>query len=271
MKGFPQRNGTRPSRVDHRDYDFHRSFGSIAPPLFPENYDTDAGLWVPDQNAPEPTFGNPALPYGCTDYTQADLAADLAGKLFNPGTLEALTHANAQGGYSIRNSLQAARSLGWINAFFNVIAHAPLDYFDTFRLAMFYGAPEKRSLTVGTPWFPSWEHAAVNRIAIVPMPTDEELALVRKYQNAYPWHNHKISGWESRSGVVLKDKSWQGTGIGEEGWLYFPREVINTVMAIPGTVAFTSTQVTPNNIKTIPVSVRQWIMSFVRTFLPFQY
>src|SRR5436190_22775353 len=37
-----------------------------------------------------------------------------------------------------------------------------------------------------------------------------------------------------------RNKSWQGTTVGDNGWLYFSREVVNVVMSIKGTVAYTA-------------------------------
>src|SRR5712664_1369790 len=108
------KHGARPLKPDHRDYDFHKSFGSIAPSKFADSYSTDAKLNMPDQNAD-------GLPYGCTDYSQAELGDDIVRQYaYDPRQLEAVTHANALGGIDIRTSLKAALNLGWITAYFNV-------------------------------------------------------------------------------------------------------------------------------------------------------
>jgi hypothetical protein len=260
------RNGTKPTRINHKDYDLFKTFGMVAVPAFPAEYFCDAGLTMPNQNQVNDQFNPPVppMPEGCTDYAQSEIATDLKGELKNPAILETVTNANAKGGIDIRVSLSAAKGLGWFTAFFNIIAKAPLDYFDAFRLAQISGAPEKRSISWGTPWFPSWELAAQQGVAIMPMPTSQELANVA----TLPWHNHKLDGFTSKNGVlVYRDKSWQGSGIGENGFIFFPREVINVVMTISGTVAYTATDMDFSAPQRIDTTVVQWIVSLIRNLI----
>ena len=263
------KHGTRSSRVDHRDFDFFKSFGTIAPPTFPTEYFTDAGLWMPNQEISDVIQGLPTippLPYGCTDYTQSDLANDELGQLLrNPLDLDNADHANASGGIDIRTSLNAAIQLGWFKYYFNIQANTPvLDFFDAIRLAAFSGAPEKRSVSWGTPWYSEWENAAQTQ-SIMPSPQSYDPANL-------PWHNSKLCGWKTINEIpYLINKSWQGTQIGDKGFLYFPREVVNAVMAVSGSVAFTATQAEVANVQTIDVSVVQWIVSFMRNLLGYNY
>lgn len=280
------KSGTRPTNIDHRDRDFHRSFGSVVPQTFPQEYLCDAGLTMPDQESVNTFFIPPVppLPYGCTDYTQSELATDLVlGKqVFNPQDIENITGANKNGGYDIRMSLLVAKALGWINGFYNIKTIAGLDYFDAFRLAQLVGAPEKRSISFGCPWFPSWEAAIQGNIliqnsdgsfttrsggdsiSIIPMPLPSELATISKNPLAYGWHNSKLDGWKMfNNQLVYRDKSLQGKNIGDGGFIYFSRTVINVVMGIQGTVAFTATNNEPTNIVTIPVTYLQWIISII--------
>lgn len=275
------KNGARPTKIDHRDYDFHKTFGSVAPASFPAEYLCDAGVTMPDQNQ-QNNFFNPPVPAlfdGCTDYAQSEIATDLSNGtvIRNPEDLDKLTNANALGGFDIRQSITIAKNqLGWFSAFFNIRAISPLDFFDAFRLAQLSGAPEKRSITFGTPWFPSWEAAcnpSVNPSGVMPMPTALELSSIKQNINSFSWHNSKLDGWTTKNGTPLyRDKSWQGNAVGDKGFVYFPREVINTVMQITGTVGFTATQMgltgTP---QTINVTVVQWIVSFMRNLLGYQY
>lgn len=251
-------HGTRPNKVDHRDYDYHKSFGTIGiptPPQFPPEYLTDANLWMPNQDAPEPIFNNPALPFGCTDYTQADLASDEVGRLKNPMDLETLTHANADGGEDIRTSLDTAQKFGWFGAYFAIKAYAPMDYFDAIRLAISSGYPEKRSVSLGTPWWEIWEGTPTTGIVATPL----NFAI-----DGLPWHNHKVCGWKTINGVpYLISKSWQGANFGDKGLCYFDRALVNQLMAIPGTVAFTATQTIPPVIQTIDMNVVRWLLSLV--------
>ena len=264
------KNGCRPTRIDHRDYDFiksHKLGATLA--QFQDEYLADANLTMPDQETADTEFTppTPPMPYGCTDFAQADLATDLTKQIHNPNYLESMTHANEDGGCDIRTSLNAAVQMGWFKQYFNVTTSGLLDYFDSFRLAQLMGvnAGENRSITWGTPWFSSWEQAAIAGQKVMPMPTDDELAAIRKNSNAFNWHDSKLDGWTSINGVlVYRDKSWQGTTI---GFLYFPREVINMVMSLNGTAAFIPTLTPVTNPVTISLNTLQWILSVVQNML----
>jgi len=283
------KHGARPTRIKHTDYDFlnsHRLGGVTAGDAdFKDEYFADCGLWgVPNQDmlqtfAPtgQPSFIVPAIPFGCTDYGQAGLANDLTKTLHNPMVLDAVTNANANHGCDIRTSLDAAVKIGWIKQYFNLVAKGAIDYFDTFRVAQVVGvnSKENRSITWGTPWFPSWEQAGLKGISIMPMPTDAELAAARNPRDTtLPWHDSKLDGWTTKNGIlVYRDESWQGEGMGEDGFIFFPREVINMVMSIPGTVAFIATLSTIPSPKTVDVTTLQWIVSILtglmEAYLPF--
>ncbi len=253
-------SGTGPTRQKHTDRDLNKSFGAAIPPSFPDEYFCDAELTMPDQNAD-------GQPYGCTNYSQAELANDLTGKLHSPADLEAVTHANAKGGYDIRDSLDAARKLGWFTGYYNIRPiGALIDFFDSFRTAQLsVRGIEKRSITFGTPWFSSWEVAAQRGEFRMPMPTDAELQAIRNSSSAFSWHDSKLDGWTTRNGIVLyRDKSWQGKNVGENGFVAFDRATINVVMSIGGTVGYTATNLTPKSIQTIDLSFVAFIVSWIR-------
>lgn len=273
------RNGSRPTRINHKDYDFFKNhtFGSVSPTTFQDEYFADAGLTMPNQDVVDTEFTppTPPLPFGCTDFGSSDLVTDLTGKIHNPNDVEAITHANANSGCDIRVSLDACSQptllnpnrLGWFRQYFNIRTSGTVDYFDSFRVAQITGinVNEKRSITWGTPWFPSWENAARSGQLIMPMPTLAELQSV----SSMPWHNSVLDGWSNRVPVapgreLYRNKSWQGNQIGDRGFLYFPREVINTVMSISGTVAFTATNNAVQNPQTIDVSLLRWMISVLQ-------
>lgn len=258
------RKGTGPTRISKKDFDFHASYGTIgAAPVFPVEYFTDAGLWVPDQNAGNTTYNLPPLPNGCTDYTQADLANDESGTLsHDPMTLENITNANRNGGADIRQSLLAAVKLGWFTGFFNIQPHQ-LDFFDSIRYAMISGIPEKRSVSVGTPWYPVFE--TTDTIAILRMPSN------LKDPNL-TWHNYKICGWKVIGDqTYLIGKSWQGAKYGDKGFAYFSRPLVNTLMSVPGAVAFTATKGVLPPISTISPALWSWLISNIKSFLGLTY
>lgn len=249
-------HGARPTTPDHRDYDFHPSFGSIAPDRFPDEYLTDANLTMPDQNAE-------GEPYGCTNFSQADISTDETLILKSPFDLEAVTHANARGGYDIRKSLDAATKLGWFSAYFTVNPYG-LDFFDSVRLAMYSGFPEKRSVSVGTPWYPEFE-SKLQADGIMPEPANYSA-------DGMPWHNWAVKGWTTKNGQpYLICKSWQGKGYGNNGYAYIPRTLFNQMMRIRGTCAFTATNITPDTIIKIDLPAWQVVWSYLRNLLSFSY
>lgn len=258
------KHGARPTKIDHRDYDFTKSFGSFKTVPFPAEYNTDAGLTMPDQDAQNNYFNPPvpALPYGCTDYATAEVATDLDHTFGanNPMKVENVTQANARGGYDIRQSLLVGVSLGFFSGIFNVRAIGQ-DYFDAIRTAMVSGGTERRSVSIGTPWYPKFE--LVGQDGIVGIPQSFSTA-------GLPWHNWKVCGWKTiGSQVYLVAKTWQGPNYGDHGLVYFSRPLINNLMAIPGTVAFTATTGVLPPISTISVTWLQWIISYARNLLPY--
>lgn len=254
------KNGTGPTKQSHKDYS-HRSFGAVSVP-FPPEYNTDAGLDMPDQNAV-------GLPYGCTDETQSEISNDLVQQnKTSPFTLDAVTQANQRGGYDVRESLKWClpsdilhpNRLGWITAFFNIEAIGQ-DYFDAVRDAMVSGGTEKRSVSVGTPWYPIFETVTSTGI----------LAIPANFQDSnLTWHNWKICGWKTiNDQVYLVGKSWQGPNYGDKGYCYFSRPLFNQLMNVPGSVAFTATTGVLPPISTISVTWLQWLISYAKNLLPY--
>lgn len=265
-------HGTRPVRINHKDFDFLKShrLGAItaSDTQFADQFFADAGLTMPNQEMEDTEFtpAVPPIPEGCTDEAQADIATDLTKTIHNPNDLEIITRANADGGCEMQTSLDAAVSLGWFKQYFKIVASGALDYFDSFRLAQLMGVNvgENRSITWCTPWFPSWEAAALAGKSVMPSPTIAELASIA----TMPWHNSKLDGWTSvNGGWVYRDKSWQGNQVGDKGFLYFPRDVINLVMGITGTAAFTPTNNPILNPQTISVTPFEWILSVAQNIL----
>jgi hypothetical protein len=257
------KNGTKPTRIDHRDYGHFQTFGEIVPATFQDSYSTENGLWIPNQDTTNIFNGVTivAMENGCTDFTSADVTNDILGALFaNPTAIEAVDHANALGGIDVRSALNAAVSLKWITAYFNIQPRS-LDFFDSIRLAMVSGIPEKRSVSIGTPWYPEFEMQGLGNGK-----TTSD-GILQTPSNITPnsndtWHNHKICGWKTINGVAyLVSKSWQGPGYGDGGYCYWSRALFNSVMTVPGTIAFTTTRGTLPPVATISSSLFQWLLS----------
>lgn len=261
------KHGARPTKIDHRDYDFKKSFGALKTVPFPPEYNTDAGLTMPNQDLVNNDFTPPvpALDYGCTDYTTSEVATDLLQPINlysakNPLVIESITHANANGGGDVRQSLMAGVSVGWYSGIFNIQAYGQ-DFFDAIRDAMASGGTERRSVSIGTPWFSVFEEVDSSGILQIP----------RSFNTAgLPWHNFKICGWKTIGGqVYLKAKSWQGPTYGDHGYCYFSRQLINNVMSIKYTAAFTATRGVLPPIQTIDTTWLQWLLSWGRSLLPY--
>lgn len=253
------KSGLKPIKPDRRDYDFHKSFGSV-PTTLPDNYSADANIWVPNQDLPNDSFSPPipALPTGCTDYAQTDLCIDEDGVLLNPMLIENVTHANANGGCDLRVSLSAAKKVFNRTGYFNIRWESPLDAFDAIRLALYSTATEKRSASVGSPFFSEWL-SPVN--GLLPIPSSFST-------RGATWHNYKVPGWKTINGVpYLVCKMWLGPTYGDSGYVYMSRELCNAVLNIPGSAAFTLSKVIPGQIQLVDLSIVQNIVSFIRNLL----
>lgn len=266
-------NGLKPIQPDKRDYSFPRTFGAIAPTVFPDEYDCDYGLTMPNQLAD-------GYPYGCTGYTQAELCTDEDGIIYKPSYtydktrwMEGTEGQNV--GCEIRTSLKSTIAFG-VQAlnettdgeamqhrraqYFNVSDVTYMDDFDDIRNALLSNKNDMRAVSIGTPWFPEWSTSDEN--GIVP-----DFVYDGNPHN-YNWHNWKVSGWKQINGQpYLTGKTWQGKDVGVNGLLYFSRATINKVMAIRESAAFTLAQSHPNDVQTIRNSTIATILETAVIFL----
>lgn len=244
--------------LDHRDYDYHLTFNSKYN-SFPEYKLTDASLWMPDQNNFEPIFGNPPMPFGCTSYTTADLLSDRTGVLHNPMNIEQITKANEKLGLNVRESLlvgiknQPNSNLKLFN-----VTRGNYDWFDSFRVCLSDG----NSISIGTPWYREWEFSMKKRESIMRFPLSYN-------DNSVIWHNHKLCGYKTINGIpYLISKSWQGKDIGDDGFVYFSREAINSVMRIKGTCSFAFAEISDNTIiKTVELPIINSLISRIKRYV----
>lgn len=271
------KNGLKPIKIDHRDYSFHKTFGAVVNPVAMDaEYDCDAGITMPDQNAD-------GLPYGCTGYTQTELCQDEDVIQFSPSYTYTKTRLMEgtypqEVGCDIRDSLQSTIDYGVLPStlpsvpdsvsiddiagnnrrgqYFNVQPLAT--WYDGIRSALWLNRSEKRSISIGTPWYPDWEPAPGSGILPMPIELDPDKA-------GASWHNWKVCGWVVIGGYTyLKAKSWQGKGYGSNGWAYFSEDVINQVMAQKGCAAFTLSKAQPADVQRIELSVLQLVLSYLR-------
>ncbi len=271
--------GTFPSRPPHTNYDYIKTHHpelyagtrtlseelqiKTGSPSFPDEYFTDSDPLFRNQNSE-------GLPDACTSYATSAIAINLGVSGATPQDLEAITHSNALGGFTLIGALDIARKiLKWLTATYQVKAYQ-LDYFDTFRLAQMSGIPEKRSVTLGMPWLPSTENAALSGTKILPMPSQDELQRAINTPFQVVWHNPMLDGFTTINGQqVYRVKSWQGPSV---DYLYFTREYINTIMQNKYCVAYTATN-TPIDgltIQTIDMSIVDKWISYIRTWIGIQ-
>ena len=283
MNYLPSRmikNGTLPTKPDHRDYSFPKMFGSTQ--IFDKELNLDVGLTNRNQDADG--YYN-----GCTGYTQSDLCVDEDKVIYDPiftykKTLFMEDRAK-EVGTSIRSSLKSTIIFGVMptikqpkdpylyrrGSFANVRDISMLDDFDDLRSAM---QIQKIPLSIGTPWFPKWSTASKN--GIIP-----EIDFTKYTKKSFfsktislkanlPWHNYKICGWKEINGEpYLIGKPWIGKQWGDNGFCYFSRNTINKVMKIYGTSAFTLTPFikSKKQIEHVEITILQYIISLLRQLL----
>jgi hypothetical protein len=253
-------------RPDHRDFDFHLSFGSpTSLPSFPLEYCTDLNLWMPSQNAM-------ALPLGCTGFAGADAAADEDGVLYDPGDLYRRTPPGTDDqGRDMRKMLSTLtgsdlkRYLGDTvagskrTAYFQIKGSGFIDSFDAVRLTMLSTKDEHRAVIAGIPWYLTFQ--TIGNDGIMRMP--DSLSL-----DQASWHAIKIAGWTTHNGIpYLLIKSWQGDLYGDHGWVYMPRELANVLLTTYGAAAFTVTKVKPDEVQRVDLDVVSIIVSYIRLLI----
>lgn len=260
-------------KIDHRDFDFHATFGTVGFSQNVPEYNADAGLTMPNQNAADASYTPPApaLPSGCTDYACVELCTDEDGVLYSPMLMENLTHASALGGADVRAALGVASRVFNKGSYFAIRASRDFDMFDAIRLAMFSTQDEKRSVSIGIPWYPAFEGtvkepdgsytAKALTGGILTMPWTLDIT-------GLGWHNAKIAGWKTINGVMyLTVKSWQGRDYGDGGWCYMSREICNAVFSVSGTCAFTLAKQPSYGVQTVVLPWFQTFISLVRNML----
>lgn len=268
--------GLRPTPIDPRDkhFRFDRIFGATA--VFPAEYDADAGMTMPDQNAD-------ARDTECTAYTIVDIGTDQDRELYSADyqymkTLQVMgvppdfEGANARTAFKmpvafglLKKALEpkemkkssqawAAQPSRWpleLDALaVKKPAYLPIypsgqDWFDAIRSALTLGKKEKRTVGIATPWYAEFTDA---ERGVLP----EDAATLTN------WHMYKVSGWTAkhvngdliRGGeVFLKVKPWLGKKRGDKGWYYLSRPLAAKLLKQWGTYAATMRDVPEDTIE----------------------
>lgn len=262
------KNGTRPTRKDHRDYSLQRTFGSPLKSQIPAEFNFDAGLTNPNQDAD-------GFPLGCTAYTSSELAQDTDKKKYLPKytygktcEIEGIGSDSPQYekmACGIPDSLKSTIVYGLDDgfgadplrnrrgAYYEVLNGATGDHFDAVVSAMW---DQQRSVCVGTQWQYEWFNTSQGIITSLYVPRSES-----------PWHCFKICGVKVIQGVsYLIAKPWIGVQFGDRGFCYFPREVVNKMLSINGSCAYTLAPYT-GQIQTVKLNIITTLISYLRMCL----
>lgn len=273
-------HGLKPIVFDHRDHSFVRTFGSIDPTQFPDEYNCDAGLTMPDQNAD-------GHPNGCTGYAQSELCNDEDLVVYDPNFTyqKTLFMEQAPDGSAcdIRDSLKSTIIYGvqvegdtdvthsYLHRrgqYFAVVDESALDSFDDIRSALWTQRMNRRSVSTGSPWL--WMPQSVGVDGIIPETdlsifTHKDLWGRTMANDGLAWHNYKVCGWKTINGQpYLIAKSWQGKDFGNGGYCYFSRTLINGLLNIEQTGAYTLAQASPDNIGNIQHTFLEFLLSYLR-------
>jgi hypothetical protein len=250
------KSGTRPAKHIYKEKKFQHFAGVLEIP----DFNLDSGLTMPDQE-------KDGAPYECVGYTTADILSDIFKTPLDPdfsyaaaryvagdgpeGTQGTSFHAGLQGAIAVGALLQANAIISaaknseafvsdwnnWLpslrqaalpnaqNGLRNVLGQG--DDFDSILSALYTG---RIGVSIGSPWFEEWGYNIQGGVVQLP-----------SIDGNYPsWHNYAAKGKKTINGIPhLIMKSWQGTRVGDNGWLYFSRETVNAALSVPGSGALT--------------------------------
>lgn len=241
------RNALNKVRPDRRDYSLLHTLGSTAPDPkgLPAKFSIYDGRTIPNQELLDTRFDPPVRPlyYGCTGEAQTFARGLKSGKTYRPDDHYDHTYPFKEDtGRDMRKSMQTGIDRGYMDergmlgdkdtAYFNCYGSGKIDDCDAARIAIWINQNEKRSVSVGSWWYPEFNELS-KRHPVVPLPSfDTSEATL---------HNHLVTGWDTINGVeCVEDISWQGEDYANHGVCYIPRAIYNALMAQPWTGAFTA-------------------------------
>jgi len=260
------KSGLDPVQPDRRDYSLLHTFGAVTPEPsgLPDDFSIYDGRTVPNQMDFDARFTPPLppLPMGCTGESQTFSSGLQDGKLFNPKFTYERTPPGGNGGRGMRESLSCTIKVGLQDeqntvgfnrtAYFNCYGSGKIDDFDASRIAIWINQSEKRSVSVGSYWYPEFDTPDQN--GVLPIPSF-------KLQGA-SMHNWIVTGWKTINGKPhLECLSWQGSQYGKNGMAYVSRELFNALMGQPYTGAFTLTNIQGQGA--VPVGIQAIIDNLV--------
>lgn len=255
---MPNKNAVKPTWQHPKDkqYHFYRYFGATE--QFPDDFDVDAHITNPNQNADN-------RPTECTAYTICDIGTDQDGILYSHdyhymSTLEAMNAPSNSSGADARTAFKVATAIGLlpkelepanIQNFPQAWAANPAnwpglasktvrkgnylpisvgpskDWFDAIKSAVLLSATvgEKRPVGMATQWA---ENFNTTVLSVSPV-------------NLYWGHMYKVRGWKKEYPECLWLKTWEGVD------RFMPRVLVNKLMSTWGSYAATIQDLPPED------------------------
>lgn len=247
---------------------FHERFPEAAGLAGIPDFNTDAGLWMPDQD-------QDGAPSECTGYWNADAATDIFKKLFSPdwhyamtlwlegeipnelgadpdvamqvGVLLGFLTSVSEGGAPFNaksvGELYAANWRNWGSVPSSVAApfaqNGVLDALgngDPLSSIIAASYTAKMPVSCTTPWYMEWNESTPPS-GVMPMPASPSLLTVPGY-GQIPYHNYAIKGQKTINGQVYGIvKAWNGANFGDHGFGYIGQDVAQAVFTQPQTGA----------------------------------
>lgn len=279
-----QQYGTHPHVFDARDHSLFRTFPWLKEVpiggIELDEYTYDAGLSVPNQMAQDNRFNPPlpSLPFGCTGETSTDICGDEDKATYDPKytydkTCEMEGHGADQG-CQIRNSMgsltiyglrkdgetQAQAEVRKRGQYFFIEKISGRDWFDSFRTAL---RNNKRSISMGIPWFIEWRFPQRDGILTPNFIYDGK-------PEHYAWHNVKVCGEKilADGTPALRVKPWLGIDYGDNGFVYMDRATFNKVFDNWGTIAATPGPVVrPQDVVYVKIQLLQYALQLLNKLL----
>ena len=270
MSVVHNKSGGKPRKKDYRDFSHSKRFGLASLIDLPLEYDVGLPMFIKDQGTTDlcAAMGSVAV---SEDQEGVELSAewqfqkikqltgnwkaygadpDSAIRALKIGSLEQKDSPftwQKNGRDFIANPLNWDRALEGKAERHRKVADyrvdGPYDHFNNIRSALYNSRGEKKSVLVGTRWLEGWNYTN----GIVP----------REESTFITWHIYKIRGWKIKNGEPhLIAQLSQGQSFGENGLLYFPKEVINREFSVRGSFARTFGDDDPEEIKK-----RQWTLT----------
>lgn len=242
---------------DHRRYSFSRTFGATEELV---DCEFDTGLANFNQNIPNPTTGDFAMPEGCTAMTRADIATNEDHIIYKPGftydkscfiagvpvgsplPLEASFKSGVVYGLQAVDETTDEQALTHRRGPYFEVDKSHDDWFDSLWSALLTG---KKCLSVGSVWYPEMTTETVI-----------DTVNIRPTNDGHDW---EATGVVTQDGTPRMHVKWWG---GEMKWL--GREAVNSLLSYGGFDCLTDVdgKATPADIQLVRLNIMQVLLSY---------